>query len=145
MNNYQHYEKEIIEIMTNRGGGQIIALSLDGKPISCSGLDCRECKLDSKKNHCSQELKQWLESEYQPQILDNTEKEYLSNVIEPFKEKVKYIRKSYMYSCKKIYICIELRSGNRTILPYFENENMYKGMKAEKGYTLEELGLKGGK
>ena len=35
----------------------------------------------------------WLEEEYVPDILTDKEKAYLSSVIKPFREKVKYIKK----------------------------------------------------
>lgn len=67
-------------------------------------------------------------------MLDETEKRYLSNVIKPFRDKVKAIEKvSYL----KIYI----KEDEPTILPYFEKGTMYKGMKENKEYTLKELGL----
>lgn len=71
-------------------------------------------------------------------ILDETEKRYLSNVIKPFRDKVKAIEKvSYSREFIKIYI----KEDEPTILPYFEKGTMYKGMKENKEYTLKELGL----
>ena len=72
-------------------------------------------------------------------ILDEKEKEYLSNVIRPFRNKVKYIQKDY--GCKTEYISIELKSNEYVNLPYFEEDTMYKNMELNKEYTLEELGI----
>lgn len=76
--------------------------------------------------------------ERKEEILDETEKRYLSNVIKPFRDKVKAIEKvSYSREFIKIYI----KEDEPTILPYFEKGTMYKGMKENKEYTLKELGL----
>ena len=87
--------------------------------------------------------------EYKEPILTDKEKEYLSAVIKPFKDKVKYIKKVDMYlSCNENYEYILSELGekgkgvvNTFTLPYFPKGSMYKGMKAGKRYTLEELGL----
>nr|DAX01528.1 MAG TPA: hypothetical protein [Bacteriophage sp.] len=76
--------------------------------------------------------------EREEEILDETEKRYLSNVIKPFRDNVKAIEKvSYSREFIKIYI----KEDEPTILPYFEKGTMYKGMKENKEYTLKELGL----
>ena len=99
------------------------------KNDSCGSNQCVECRKENIK---------WLLSEYQ--ILDDAEKRYLRGVIRPFKTMVLFIKKTC--NCggfKWIEIAVK---GNRTIaLPGFKNDEMYKGMKLEKEYTLEELGL----
>ena len=73
------------------------------------------------------------------EILDEEEKEYLSNVIKPFRDKVEYIVK---FDClPEEYISIWLPEHETTDLPCFKRGTMYKGMEIEKKYTLEELGL----
>lgn len=73
-------------------------------------------------------------------ILDKEEKEYLENVIRPFKRKVKYIVK--LKHCVKMLEWIHVDFGGDGIrLPYFEVNTMYKDMEVDKHYTLEELGL----
>lgn len=80
--------------------------------------------------------------ECKPEILDNTEKRYLSNVIRPFRDKVKNIIKTKSIALKdKEYIIIRIINGNNIPLPYFDKNTMYKGMMTEKKYSLEELGL----
>lgn len=81
---------------------------------------------------------EWLEEEYKPAILTDKEEAYLSAVIKPFRNNVKFIRK--MRSIAKEFILIELKC-NVFSLPFFEAETMYKGMEVNKKYTLEELGL----
>lgn len=82
----------------------------------------------------------WLEQEYKPQILDDIEKTYLSSVIKPFRDRVKYITK-YIYPAKEEYLLIVMYNGKRMSFPTFKKETMYKGMKVYEEYTLEELGL----
>lgn len=78
--------------------------------------------------------------ERKEEILDNTEKNYLRSVIRPFRNEVKTIEKNIMDD--KEYICINLKNWLDTFtLPRFKKGTMYKGMKKDKKYTLEELGL----
>ena len=73
-------------------------------------------------------------------ILDDKEKEYLSSVIKPFRDRVKYIAKWYYKMTGGYYIVIRLENEN-IYLPMFKENTMYKNMKIHKEYTLEELGL----
>ena len=73
------------------------------------------------------------------EILDETEKEYLNNVIKPFREKVTSIQKDG--NRLKEFIRIGIKNDADICLPYFETDTMYKGMKIYKEYTLSELGL----
>ena len=89
----------------------------------------------------------WWE-EYKEPVLDEKEKEYLSTVIKPFRDRVIYIKKIDMYlGCNKYdeYILGELCNKDDVIdtfaLPYFPKGIMYKGMETNKKYTLDELGL----
>lgn len=72
------------------------------------------------------------------EILDDAEKEYLSAVIRPFKDKVEYIKKCC--NSRGEYIEIEI-SNDAAIFPNFKKGTMYKGMEANKEYTLKELNL----
>ena len=83
----------------------------------------------------------WLEQEYEPKSFDEKEKAYLSAVIKPFRERIKYIRKINHSSVNKDqFLCIVL-VNDRCGLPNFKKGTMYKGMELDKAYTLEELGL----
>ena len=68
-----------------------------------------------------------------------TEKEYLNNVIKPFREKVEFIQKGGNRLKEYIKICI--KNDASISLPDFETDTIYKGMEAYKQYTLSELGL----
>ena len=75
------------------------------------------------------------------EILDDVEKRYLRGVIRPFRNNVEVIRKLFSPTKGKYYIQIRYKDEPSTNLPYFENEEMYKNMKTDKIYTLEELEL----
>lgn len=71
------------------------------------------------------------------EILDEKEKEYLSAVIKPFRDRIEFIAKRTMFND---YIRIGL-NDEVISLPYFDKGTMYKGMELDKKYTLKELGL----
>ena len=98
----------------------------------CGDLDCKECCIKSIE---------WLNQEYKNPILDDLERKYLSAVIKPFRKKISYIRKRKDLTKGKKYIQIELYDGDTMYFPYLANDEMYKGMKLDRNYTLEELGL----
>lgn len=77
-------------------------------------------------------------------ILTNIEKEYLSNIIKPFRDSVVTIAKCNCYGDCAYFIQIKVIQNNRSEyinLPYFEKGRMYRGMKTNKEYTLEKLDL----
>ena len=82
-----------------------------------------------------------LEAIVHPQILDDAEKRYLKGVIRPFRNRVTGI-------CKRggeRYEYIRINGGfnweKGFYLPNFKAGTMYKGMKPDRWYSLEELGL----
>ena len=78
------------------------------------------------------------------QILTDAEKRYLSNVIEPFRDRVMYVIKSKGSMGEFITIHLNYYNGwlsDVVKLPVFEKETMYKGLESDKKYTLEGLGL----
>ena len=76
-------------------------------------------------------------------ILDEAEKEYLSNVIKPFRGKVKYIVKRNENKSEYFEgIRVVFEGSYQTLFfPYFEKGTMYKGMELRKEYSVEDLGL----
>ena len=79
-------------------------------------------------------------------ILTETEKEYLSNIIKPFRDRITVIKKCRFDYSQDEYISMSVKyysgTGGETIkLPIFKEGTMYKGMELYKDYTLEELGL----
>lgn len=86
----------------------------------------------------------WLEKddekECKPKILTDEEKAYLSAVIKPFRKDVAHITKMDITYSKREFICIRI-NRECIIFPKFARGTMYKGMEANREYTLEELGL----
>lgn len=84
---------------------------------------------------------------YKESILTKEEKEYLSNVIKPFKNRVCYIIKyTNLCTLNEEYIQIGVKSYDNALvehinLPTFVEGSMYKNMKKVHTYFLKELGL----
>ena len=132
-----------VKIISKKNGDQYITYGVE-KTFTKSDLkDGDKCTLKYFNDDVSivkveRPVKYETLFEREEEILDETEKRYLSNVIKPFRDKVKAIEKvSYSREFIKIYI----KEDELTILPYFEKGTMYKGMKENKEYTLKELGL----
>ena len=116
----------------------------DNKVVSQSGWASGLCIENFSKD--------WWE-EYKEPILDEKEKEYLSAVIKPFKDRVCYIQKvkttnsdnQFIFIRVKRYDCEENERESTKYedidLPYFRENTMYKNMEGNKKYSLKELGL----
>lgn len=72
-------------------------------------------------------------------ILNKAEKEYLSYVIKPFRKEIRSIMK--VEYDEEAYIQINFHNYCDTSFPFFKNDTMYKGMEADKEYSLEDLRL----
>jgi hypothetical protein len=91
----------------------------------------------------------WLDEEHKEPILDDAEREYLSAVIRPFRDDVKFIVKyngcfsSMAYEEIAVWYRNKMRGDayHSFVLPSFEKGTMYKGVEVNRHYTLEELGL----
>lgn len=85
----------------------------------------------------------YIEDIVNPQILDESERQYLSAVIKPFRDRVDFICKENAiehYGTQRIGIAFTDESMYMA-LPFFKSGTMYKGMELGNQYTLEELGL----
>lgn len=77
-------------------------------------------------------------------ILDEAEKRYLINIIKPFIDQVIAIAKRSANYGEFIDIMIDegdIGDCGNIYLPYFKPNSMYKGMKVNREYTLDQLGL----
>lgn len=83
----------------------------------------------------------WLDAEHIEPILDEAEKNYLSAVIKPFRNNVTGIHKTRACNSTRCRIFISVLEHGSCELPWFDDGTMYKGMKLDREYTLEELGL----
>lgn len=100
-----------------------------------------DCVQDCKA--CEERFVKWLFEDSEKQVLDEKEREYLSNVIKPFRKNVLYISKiETQYKDDVCFISIWLKGNDRFNLPYFNTKSgMYAGMQPFIKYSLEELGL----
>ena len=78
--------------------------------------------------------------ERKEEILDESEKNYLVEVIRPFRKHIMFISKIGFDGEEFLKIDFK-RPVNSFSLPFFEKNSMYKGMKVDQKYTLEELGI----
>jgi hypothetical protein len=108
----------------------------------CGDRPCDKC-IFFINNKCGsfEAAKEWLNSEYKESILTKQEKEYLSSVVKPFRDKVKSITKFADTRCTEEYIYMVIEGPADACLPRFDGNTMYKGMELGKEYTLEELGI----
>lgn len=75
-------------------------------------------------------------------ILTEQERNYLSSVVKPFREKIQHISK--LSSKGGEYICIDIRydwEEDSILLPRFTTGTLYKGMEIGKEYSVRDLGL----
>lgn len=73
------------------------------------------------------------------EILDEEERAYLSTVIKPWKNRIKYISKQTLDEEEYIFIIYDDKECMH--LPEFTSNSMYKGMTIDEPYTLKDLGL----
>lgn len=129
---------------------------------NCGGRCCEDCIfkyaictgsnswVENKSLFSDKFLNQEIEIE-KTDILDEVEKDYLTDVIKPLKNRVVSISKKVVNFSNKenkifYYIRIKVKSKTGSFydehinFPYFKTE-MYKGMENCKEYTLEELDL----
>lgn len=142
MKNKDKYNLSHIHVVERPGETRLdycykyVEIEYDGKIVK--EYSCLDVEVSKK-------FFEWLEEddgeENKPQILTDKEKAYLSAVIKPFRKDVKYIKKMDYVIRAKEYLLIKMHDLSTAALPLFEKETMYKGMEANKAYTLDELGL----
>ena len=115
----------------------------------CLSKAIKEVYIDRCKDK-SITMLEWLCEEYKEPILDEEERKYLSAVIKPFRNRIVSIAKIKDWidensNLEVVEIVLKLPNKYQGLeyvqLPYFEKDTMYKNMKANKRYTLEEVGL----
>ena len=130
--------------------GQKVKIIRTGKIGKIVELDNEDFDTEGRSNSCyGVRCKGWRYSywftvhdleEEEKDILDEKEKEYLSNIIKPFRYRVENIEK---FDCgfDMESIVIYIKDFAIINLPDFKKNTMYQNMKLDKKYTLEELGL----
>lgn len=135
MKNFEKYKKEVYDA---------IALSNSDKLLVYAGIKFNPF-IDDYREYKGR-LCDWLFEEYKAPILDEVEREYLSAVIRPFRNRVENISKcdGGAWVTDEQFICIQVKREKNSdfiSLPWFKENTMYKGMELNKSYTLQELGL----
>lgn len=119
---------------------------------NCHGRNCEKCMFKYVRCTVSNswaKYKEVLSDEFlnqeieveTPDVLNEKEKEYLSAVIKPFRNREIKICKYKVVNNLFEYIVIIFNNSEGFWLPNFKKNTMYKGMELDKKYTLEELGL----
>ncbi len=135
MTNYEKYIDKILDIVKN-----YIGIDAEtGKMIICGQTSCQKCAFYDTFD-CTEKVKKWLYSEHQEPILDNVEKQYLENMLRPFRKKICYISKLYHSGTDMYYLFIKMVTECWN-LPDFQKNKMYLNIALGEEYTLEELGL----
>ena len=78
---------------------------------------------------------------YDPQILTDDEKRYITTVLSPWK-KVDRIRLAISTSDGMPFLYVEFTDSDVMTFPTFKAGTMYRGMEVGRKYTPEELGIK---
>lgn len=97
-------------------------------------------------NHIFKDVKPGCEPiRFRGPILDDAEREYLKTVFKPFASRIESVKKQ---RCNEMWEGMEYikvimtdPAGDSASLPVFKAGTMYKGMKPNVIYTLDELGI----
>lgn len=85
--------------------------------------------------------------ERKPEILTEEEKTYLTNLIKPFRNQFRGLEKKHSDETDSYYLVLDVvhfqdeREDDSIYMPNFEKDSAYRGLKTDKYYTLDELGL----
>ena len=109
----------------------IAGKSFDGMNLADFTIKLGKVKFIERPNY--QEI-------YNCEVLDKVEKKYLGALIRPFRDKVTYIKKNMVWNGDE-FLVIAIKMDKSIVLPNFKKGTMYRKMKLNKEYTLEELGL----
>lgn len=130
--NLEHYLPELKRLLKEKYG----------RPIQIFDTIQKSMDPEIKHNRIdhSVDILEWMAQEHKEEILEYTEKKYLSEVIRPFREEVNGIKKQTDSLRYRDFIRIQVGDDYLTF-PQFAKGTMYKGMEYDKTYKPEELGL----
>ena len=139
MKNIEKFGKEISQLV-NQGNPLPCAIAI---AAGISNGSCSRCKCSD----CHKKCLEWMYSEYNEPILSDDEKDIIKPMIDTifkFGCSIIYVAKEN-YVDGSFYISISYKNdviGHKECItsPCFNNDK-FKGMEPENGYTLEELGI----
>ena len=140
MKNIEKFEKEISHLV-NKGS------SLECSIATVAGIREEKPCFDQVCKECHNKCIEWMCSEYNEPILSDDEKDIIKPMIDTifkFGCSIIYVAKEY-YVDGSFYISISYKNdviGHKECItsPCLNNDK-FKGMEPEWGYTLEELGI----
>ena len=140
MKNIEKYKKEISNLV-NKGS------SLECSIATVAGIREEKPCFDQVCKECHNKCIEWMCSEYNEPILSDDEKDIIKPMIDTifkFGCSIIYVAKEY-YVDGSFYISISYKNdviGHKECItsPCFNNDK-FKGMEPENGYTLKELGI----
>ena len=109
------------------------------KWVNCLKSSYKELWIYHKDLYSDKFLDQ--EVEIEVDVLDKEEKEYLANVIKPFRDEIDCIFKHKNDMTFKSYISIKLKDKTYIHFLDLKDNKMYAKMELDYHYTLDELGL----
>ena len=131
MLNIEKYREEILKYAGNKYSMMCLIYEDIMKKNGCTGY-CSKCK---------RETIEWLTSEYKESILTDEEKACLKKIIKPKRDSVIYIRKTaFLKGTENEFTNIVIATKG-TLEAVATPDMPFEGMKLEREYTLEELGL----
>lgn len=140
MKNIEKYESEISQLVN-------VGESLECSIAYVSGISEEKPCYHQECEECHKKCLEWMYSEYNEPILSDDEKDiikYMINVIHKLGYEVNHVYKS---ECRNGDCFIRttfknIMTGRLELMdsPYFNND-MFKGMKINKEYKIEELGI----
>lgn len=139
MKNIEKYEHEISQLV-NKGNSLSCAIAI---AAGISNGNCFGCKCSD----CHKKCLEWMYSEYKEEILSDDEKDIVKEMIDvilKFGCTVIDVRKIDIGNCDS-FISIRyenpvIRTNDTLSSPIIDNDK-FKGMKLNRKYTLEELGI----
>lgn len=133
MKNIEKYEEQIKKEIVEGRDIPCIARELRDGDSGCG--ECRNCVT------CGLEMLHWLSQEYKEPILTDEEKACLKKIIKPKRDSVIHIRKiAFLKGTENEFTNIVI--ATKGTLEAVATPGMpFEGMKLEREYSLEELGL----
>ena len=131
MLNIEKYKEEILKYTGKQYSMMCLIHEDIMKKNDCTG-NCSKCR---------RETIEWLTSEYKESILTDEEKACLKKIIKPKRDSVIYIRKTaFLKGTENEFTNIVIATKG-TLEAVVTPGMSFEGMKLEREYSLEELGL----
>ena len=136
MLNIEKYKKEISQLVNEVNSIECSIATVAGIP--CFAQACKECR---------KKCIDWMYSEYKENILNDDEIDIIKSMIKVIRKLGCEVICVYKFDDECGNYCVFIKYKNKLALyiekmatPWFKKDK-FKGMKSDKEYTLEELGI----